>query len=62
MVALNVQEPTVFVDATPEYLFTPGAALRASQIFPQAKIVIVLRVRISCVLSLRFGEHSCVTA
>ena len=45
--ALLDQQSAVFVDASPEYLLTPAAAPRAAQIVPHAKLVIILRVRLS---------------
>ena len=38
-------KPTVFVDSTPEYLFSPSVAPRVKQMIPHAKFVVVLRVR-----------------
>ena len=37
--------PSVFLDSTPNYLFSPTAAPRVKQMVPHAKFVVVLRVR-----------------
>lgn len=44
--ALAGASRAVFLDASPEYLFTPAAAPRVQKILPNAKFVIVLRVRL----------------
>jgi hypothetical protein len=37
--------PTVFLDSTPNYMFAPAVAPRIKQAIPDAKFIIVLRVR-----------------
>lgn len=39
-------KPTVFLDSTPEYLFSPSVAPRVKQMIPNAKFVVVMRVRL----------------
>ena len=41
----SVQQNKALLDATPEYLFNSVAAPRVKQMVPQAKFVIILRVR-----------------
>jgi hypothetical protein len=43
--ALSGSKPAVFVDASPEYMLYPTAAPHVAQVLPQAKIVVLLRVR-----------------
>ena len=40
----NLSDPVLtFIDGTPDYLHLPTSACRISQVFPNAKLIIVLR-------------------
>ena len=40
-------KPRVFLDSTPDYLWSPGVAPRIKQMAPNAKFVILMRVCLS---------------